>query len=192
MSRIIDADSHFMEPLDLWERYIEPKYRSRCLRFERESDGNYAMLLDGNRTTGLGEFTIRELLGVAVGYGQKEEGHNLTSFDPSAIFSHSLEDMDKRAAFLDHEGIESQFIYPVLGGWSRKSGFGGSTLSRLQQMGAGDVRRSPRQILPRWARLNAQSIRSCERSSSSREEWHQGGLCCSDADRRQELRESRV
>jgi len=26
MSRIIDADSHFMEPLDLWERYIEPKY----------------------------------------------------------------------------------------------------------------------------------------------------------------------
>src|SRR5229473_2314494 len=24
MSRIIDADSHFMEPLDLWEQYIEP------------------------------------------------------------------------------------------------------------------------------------------------------------------------
>jgi len=47
MSRIIDADSHFMEPLDLWERYIEPKYRSRCLRFEREPDGNYALLLDG-------------------------------------------------------------------------------------------------------------------------------------------------
>ena len=35
MSRIIDADSHFMEPLDLWERYIDPKFRSRCLRFER-------------------------------------------------------------------------------------------------------------------------------------------------------------
>jgi predicted TIM-barrel fold metal-dependent hydrolase len=63
----------------------------------------------------LGEFTNRELLGVAVGYGQKEEGLNLTSFDPAAIFSHSLEDMDKRAAFLDQEGIESQFIYPTLG-----------------------------------------------------------------------------
>jgi len=115
MSRIIDADSHFMEPLDLWEQYIEPKYRSRCLRFEREPDGNYAMLLDGKRTTGLGEFTNRELLGVAVGYGQKEEGLNLTSFDPAAVFSHSLEDMDKRIAFLDEEGIESQFIYPTLG-----------------------------------------------------------------------------
>ena len=36
MSRIIDADSHFMEPLDLWERCIEPKYRSRCLRFDHD------------------------------------------------------------------------------------------------------------------------------------------------------------
>ena len=115
MSRIIDADSHFMEPLDLWERYIEPKYRSRCLRFEREPDGNYAMLLDGKRTLGMGEFTNRELLGVAVGFGQKEEGLNLTSFDPAAIFTHSLEDMDRRIGFLDHEGIESQFIYPTLG-----------------------------------------------------------------------------
>src|SRR6266404_7402093 len=79
MSRIIGADSHFMEPLDLWERYIEPKYRSRCLRFEREPDGNYAMLLDGKRSLGMGEFTNRELLGVAVGFGQKEEGLNLTS-----------------------------------------------------------------------------------------------------------------
>jgi hypothetical protein len=74
MSRIIDADSHFMEPLDLWEQYIEPKYRSRCLRFEREPDGNYAMLLDGKRTTGLGEFTNRELLGVAVGLVRKRRG----------------------------------------------------------------------------------------------------------------------
>ena len=115
MSRIIDADSHFMEPLDLWEQYIEPKYRSRCLRFEREADGNYAMLLDGKRTTGLGKFTNRELLGVAVGYGQKEELLNLTSCVPAAIFRHSLEDMDKRIAFLDEEGIESQFIYPTLG-----------------------------------------------------------------------------
>ena len=31
MGRTIDADSHFMEPLDLWPRYIDPAYRSRCL-----------------------------------------------------------------------------------------------------------------------------------------------------------------
>jgi hypothetical protein len=49
------------------------------------------------------------------GYCQKEEGLNLTSFDPAAIFNHSLEDMDRRIRFLDHEGTESQLVYPTLG-----------------------------------------------------------------------------
>ena len=30
MGRIIDADSHFLEPLDLWERYIDPRYRGEA------------------------------------------------------------------------------------------------------------------------------------------------------------------
>lgn len=45
MSRIIDADSHFMEPLDLWERYIEPQFRSRCLRFRRDPDTGRSVML---------------------------------------------------------------------------------------------------------------------------------------------------
>ena len=178
MSRIIDADSHFMEPLDLWEQYIEPKYRSRCLRFEREPDGNYAMLLDGKRTTGLGEFTNRELLGVAVGYGQKEEGLNLTSFDPAAVFSHSLEDMDKRIAFLDEEGIESQFIYPTLGlFW--EDGVEDPDLAAAQ---------SQRQVLSCRARFSAQSSRSCKRGSAAGKDRHPRGVRGSDAGRRQESR----
>ena len=69
MVRIIDADAHFIEPLDLWERYIEPRYRDRCLRFERAPDtGRYALVADGLRTTESGGLTIEELLGVAVGY----------------------------------------------------------------------------------------------------------------------------
>jgi len=116
MGRIIDADSHFMEPLDLWERYIEPQYRSRCLRFTREPrSGHYQIVSDGRTIQNSGDLSIEELLGVAVGYGEKEEGKGLKSFDPSAVFSHTLEDMDKRLHFLDHEGIECQFIYPTLG-----------------------------------------------------------------------------
>jgi predicted TIM-barrel fold metal-dependent hydrolase len=116
MGRIIDADSHFMEPLDLWERYIESKYRSRCLCIVREpSSGYYQIVIDGRTIKNSGDLSIEELLGVAVGYGQKEEGKGLKSFDPSAVFSHTLEDMEKRIQFLDHEGIECQFIYPTLG-----------------------------------------------------------------------------
>ena len=29
----VDADGHILEPPDLWEAYLEPKYRDRALRF---------------------------------------------------------------------------------------------------------------------------------------------------------------
>lgn len=65
MARIIDADSHFMEPLDLWERYIEPRYRSRCLRFERDpQSGRHVMLInEGKRIRGVGEYSMEDMLG---------------------------------------------------------------------------------------------------------------------------------
>jgi len=116
MARIIDADSHFMEPLDLWERYIEPQFRSRCLRFERDTNGRYILVINENkRIDGVGEFTMEDMLGVGVGYGQKEEGKGLGTFDYATAFNSTLEDMDQRVKFLDREGIESQFIYPTLG-----------------------------------------------------------------------------
>lgn len=45
MARIIDADSHFMEPLDIWQHYIEPQYRDRCLRFVPRPDSDRYMIL---------------------------------------------------------------------------------------------------------------------------------------------------
>ena len=117
MARIIDADSHFMEPLDLWERYIEPHYRSRCLRFAHDPhSGRRVMLInEGKRIEGVGEFSMEDMLGVGVGYGQKEEGKGLGTFDFTTAFNSTLEDMDKRVQFLDREGIACQFIYPTLG-----------------------------------------------------------------------------
>lgn len=117
MSRIIDADSHFMEPLDLWQRYIEPEFRDRCLRFTQDPQtGTHAMLInESKRIRGIGEFSMEDLLGVGVGYGQKEDGSGLGSFDFSSAFNNTLEDMDQRIAYLDNEGFECQFIYPTLG-----------------------------------------------------------------------------
>ena len=36
---VIDADGHILEPPDLWERYLEPKYRDRAMRIKRDSEG---------------------------------------------------------------------------------------------------------------------------------------------------------
>ena len=32
----IDADGHVLEPPDLWERYLEPRYRERALRIRKD------------------------------------------------------------------------------------------------------------------------------------------------------------
>ena len=33
--RINDADNHFVEPEDMYERYIEPRWREKAVRFVR-------------------------------------------------------------------------------------------------------------------------------------------------------------
>jgi hypothetical protein len=38
--KVIDANAHMHEPLDLWERYVEPKYRDRVPK---------VAFMDGNR-----------------------------------------------------------------------------------------------------------------------------------------------
>ena len=35
MGLVIDCDSHVMEPADLWQRYLEPRFRDRAIRIER-------------------------------------------------------------------------------------------------------------------------------------------------------------
>ena len=46
----VDADGHILEPIDLWERYLEPKYRDRALRFVRDENGLDALEIGGKRS----------------------------------------------------------------------------------------------------------------------------------------------
>ena len=58
----IDADGHVLEPPDLWERYLEPRFRDRALRLRKdergleylEIDGRQSKLLRNNMPAGLG------------------------------------------------------------------------------------------------------------------------------------------
>jgi len=111
--KVIDGDSHFMEPLDLFERYIDPAYRDKAMRVEKDpASGTQSLLVDGRA---LRIVNVDELLAAVVGYGQKETGHDLSNFDRYLVFSADWQDMDKRAQFLDQEGIDGQVIYPTLG-----------------------------------------------------------------------------
>jgi len=50
---VIDADGHVLEPPDLWERYIEPKYRDRCPRLVIDGEGNESFFVDETFDFGL-------------------------------------------------------------------------------------------------------------------------------------------
>ncbi len=43
---VLDADSHVLEPPDLWERYLERKFRDRAIRVVRSAEGVEQLLMD--------------------------------------------------------------------------------------------------------------------------------------------------
>lgn len=46
--KIVDGDSHFIEPLDLFPRYIEPAYRERAMRMVDDPvTGKQRLVVDG-------------------------------------------------------------------------------------------------------------------------------------------------
>src|SRR3954447_20555030 len=47
----VDADGHILEPPDLWESYIDPKFRDRALRFKLDERGLEELEIDGRRST---------------------------------------------------------------------------------------------------------------------------------------------
>lgn len=116
MPRIIDGDSHFAEPFDLWERYIDPQFRDRCIRFPRSADGEIDIVIEGRVTRRSQSHSTLQLFGVGTSFGQKEqEGRSLGDVDTSSLLDGSLDDMDGRVAFLDAEGFDQQVIFPSLG-----------------------------------------------------------------------------
>jgi uncharacterized protein len=111
--KVIDGDSHFMEPLDLYERHIDPVYRDRAVRIAGDPGSGKRVMLCDNRPMKLRD--VDEVLGILSGYGQKETGRDISNFDRYMGYAEQWQDMDARVRFMDDEGIACQVIYPSLG-----------------------------------------------------------------------------
>jgi hypothetical protein len=46
---MIDCDGHILEPPDLWEKYLEPRYRDRAIRIRVGDDAFEYLEIDGKR-----------------------------------------------------------------------------------------------------------------------------------------------
>src|SRR5205807_6009373 len=43
---VVDADGHILEPLDLWDRYIDPKFRDRAPRIVKGDNGKERLVIE--------------------------------------------------------------------------------------------------------------------------------------------------
>lgn len=111
MSLVIDADSHFMEPLNLWENYLEPKYRERAIRLVKdEKTGKESVFIAGKPSRVLSD---PNLLKLTVGAGQLDR-----ISDPSFTYKDGpagAYDAHARVKVLDEQGINKTLIYTTLG-----------------------------------------------------------------------------
>src|SRR5919198_3657235 len=105
---VIDADGHILEPLDLWDKYIDPKFRDRRPRFTIDENGKERLTVEGKmlgnpRGIGsLGSVGVRQgtVKPDTLKYAEGRKG----GFDPHA-----------RIVDMDADGIDAAFLYPSLG-----------------------------------------------------------------------------
>ena len=65
MLQVVDGDSHFMEPLDLYERHIDPALRDRAVKLVTDPATAKPAMLADNKPMKLRD--VEELLGLLAG-----------------------------------------------------------------------------------------------------------------------------
>lgn len=104
----VDADGHILEPLTLWDDYIDPAFRERRPQFvinenDKERLSVEGKLLGNPRGIGsLGAVGVRQ--GTIAVNSQKYADGRKGGFDPYA-----------RIVDMDVDGIDAAFLYPSLG-----------------------------------------------------------------------------
>ena len=106
---VIDSDGHILEPLDLWDKYIDPKFRDRAPKIVKGENGKERLVIeehavgDGQRGIGrIGAVGARQ--GVVAADTMEYKDGKPGGFDPH----HRIPDMDA-------DGIDAAFLYPSLG-----------------------------------------------------------------------------
>jgi predicted TIM-barrel fold metal-dependent hydrolase len=109
----VDADGHILEPPDLWETYLEPKYRDRALRFVRDENGLEELEIGGERSK-MSRRGFPSTLG-AMG----DPDLRAMQLDPNRTYLGEAPfgsmDPDERLKVLDAEHIDAAVLYTTVG-----------------------------------------------------------------------------
>jgi uncharacterized protein len=110
-SGAVDADGHILEPPDLWETYLEPRYRDRALRLRTDADGLEFLEINGAPS----RLTRRGAPGMLGGMGKTTE-QITPSAERTYLRSAPFGSMNaaERLQLIDAEGLEAAFLYPTI------------------------------------------------------------------------------
>jgi predicted TIM-barrel fold metal-dependent hydrolase len=109
-NQVVDCDSHVMEPPDLWERYIEPKYRDRAIRIVRDPADGMEVLMSDNQPilrgvlAALGGANLDRRKILVPGAASYLEGCPTSSYMP-----------EERIRMLDQWGVDAGVLFPTIG-----------------------------------------------------------------------------
>lgn len=107
---VVDCDSHVMEPPDLWERYLEPKYRDRAIKIVRDpADGLEVLMIDNQpllrgMLAGLGGANVDRKTLFVPGMVSYMEGCPPASYQP-----------EERIRMLDEWKVDAGVLFPTVG-----------------------------------------------------------------------------
>ena len=114
---VIDVDSHWTEPPDLWTARAPAKFRDRTLRVERNDDGVEQWLIEDGQVMGqVGYCSIRpdgSKSQASIAFDTFDEVH------PGAIH------VAPRLDYMDEHGLSIQIVYPNI------LGFAGNLIMRI-------------------------------------------------------------
>lgn len=118
--KVIDVDTHWSEPLDLWTSRATPSYKDRVPQM-KQTDGRLVWTIDGDISMGLGSASS-----VIHGSGRKADGFEFTQWLVGDVHP-ACSMAGPRMAVMGECGIHAQILYPnVLGfGGQGKMGAGG-------------------------------------------------------------------
>ncbi|MBO9380603.1 amidohydrolase family protein [Sphingomonas histidinilytica] len=110
--RAIDSDGHLTEPGDLWENYIDPKYRDTCPKITVRPDGGADFRVDDRIMIKDFARPLKPGVNTSVTFGAR------TGEVASDLSYHAGEqggfDPHERIKWLDREGFDATVLFPTM------------------------------------------------------------------------------
>ena len=110
---VIDADGHVTEPPNLWEEYMEPRFREGCPKLITIDDGHEILRIEYDDAIDLSRGKQRITFGAVGAFGARDG-----SVKPNGPYLQGRRggfDPHARIPDMDAEGIDAAFLYPSLG-----------------------------------------------------------------------------